>query len=284
MRNPVRTAALFLVLVLIGALLVGFGAQRHDRVGEDWTTIVPIGLGVVAIFLGSIGGLRALFSISGHARLRAGRDVLTRWHVGPADWDRFRASDASRAAASLYWLGNPWLRRKTPPGGVEIIFGKDAVIVDDCYQRLRADLRGVNWLAPVGGDPLSCLEFRFRTHPQTSLGGVALRIPVPPSAQGEARRVHDWYQPRLRPREAPALRDPRRTMRACLAAALVFLAMAGVGWALASAGGYRADEEDFLSILPLLLLLTGLIGGLATAILALATFLLPRGEDKRRRR
>jgi hypothetical protein len=282
MRNPARMSALFLAMALLGGLLLWFGARRHGVAGEDWTAIVPVGLGALAIFFGAIGAIRALVAARGHAKLMSGTDIIARWHVGPADWGRFRAADTARAASGRYWLANPWLRQETPPGGVDIIVGKDAIIVDGCYQGLRADARGVSWLAPAG-DPLSYLEFRFASRPQTSLGGVALRVPVPPAAQGEARRVHDWFQPRLRPAPALAFRDPRRTYRVSLAAAALCLALGGAGWMMASANGYRVDEEDFLSILPFILLAFGVIGGVAGAILALATFLLTLGTNKARR-
>lgn len=278
MRNPTRKALYFLALVTLGGLLMGFGAWRHGIVGEGWTSTGSLVVGLPAVLFGLLFLVQALFHIRGRSKLLAGKDVLARWHVGPADWDRFRAFDAARTASDTYRLVNElWIRKRTPAGGVDVIVGERSLLVDGSYHVLRPrgipELRGIRWLTPADGSS-ACLEFPLVYPSKSGTVHVALRIPVPAAARGEARRVHDWFEPRVRRKPALALRSPRRTYLICLAVAVTCLAAVAGGWLQATANGFRIDEQDFMSMLPLFLMVVGTIVGAAAVILALATFFL----------
>jgi hypothetical protein len=273
MRNPARMAIYCLIAVLAGAALVWLGASRLERIGEDWTSIVPgfIGLAIAPFALVLL--VQALFAVRGKARLLAGHGVIARWHVDPAEWDRFRALDARRSGGDPALVNDLRIRKATPSEGVEIIVGETSLLVDGSYHGLRPrglpELREVSWL---DGPPL-CLEFAL-LYPRNRYGGTVpttLRIPVPSGSRGAAQRIVDHFRPRVVLKPGLALRDPRRTYRICalLFAAAAAMAATGYAWALGLPHG--ADP-----LAPLALLIVGIGLGVFAALLAAAVWLVTR--------
>jgi hypothetical protein len=103
-RNPARKALYCLVAVIAGAAMVWFGAVRQQRIGEDWSAIVPGLVGFALAPIGFVFLIQTLFAVRGQARLRAGHRVIARWHVCPAEWEQFRRLDAR---------GRPIIRRSS---------------------------------------------------------------------------------------------------------------------------------------------------------------------------
>lgn len=282
MRNPARKALYCAAIVAVGALLVWFGAHEHGWGVESGLAIASIALGIPAVAFGLIFLAQALLLVRGRSKLLAGKDVLARWHVAPADWDRFRAFDAARGASEPFQLANDlWIRKTTPPQGVDVIIGKTSLIVDDSYHVLRPhglpELRAINRLAATSGAP-ECLEFRLAYPTRGGSRYTTLRIPVPSMARGEALRVYGWFEPRLRRKPALALRNTGRTYRVCLIIGVACLAALSIGWILAAASGYRIQEDDIGSVAPFLLMVVGSIGFVFALLLALATFALAPGR------
>lgn len=283
LRNPVRKALFCSAIVAVGALLVWFGAHEHGRAAESGLAIASIALGIPAVAFGLIFLVQALLLARGRSKLLAGKDVLARWHVAPADWDRFRAFDAARSASEPFQLANDlWIRKTTPPQGVDVIIGKNSLIVDDSYHVLRPyglpELRAINRLVATTGGAPECLEFRLAYPTRGGSRYTTLRIPVPSQARGESLRVYDWFEPRLRRKPALALRNTGRTYRICLVFGIGCLAAFAIGWMLVAAGGYRIEEEDFGSVAPFVLMLVGSIGVVFALLLALATYALAPGK------
>ncbi len=275
MRNPARKALYCLIAVLAGAALIWFGAGREQRVGEHWTSIVPLFVGFALAPIGFVILIQALFLARGQARLKAGHKVIARWHVHPAEWERFRALDARRAAEHPSLVNDLWIRKATPTDGVEVIVGETSLLVDRSYHVLRPgglpELRSVGWL----DGPPACLEFGL-LYPRGRYGGtlpLTLRVPVPAGAHDLARPVVDHFEPKVRRKPGLALRNPRTTYWVCAFLFVAAIAMAAVGYALALALA-RTDGAD--PLVPILLLIGGLGLGIFAAILALATFLLTR--------
>lgn len=273
MRDPARKALYCLIAVLAGAALIGFGAFRHQRIGEDWASIVPIFLGLAFAPIGFVFLIQALLAARGQARLLAGHGLIARWHVTPGEWEQFRKLDSRRAADHPALVNDLWIRKASPVGGVEVIAGETSLLVDRSYHVLRPgglpELRSVGWL---DGPPF-CLEFGL-LYPRGRYGGtlpLTLRIPVPPGALGLARRVVDHFEPRLRRKPGLALRNPRRTYRVCAILLIAAILLAAAGDALARA---RPDGAD--PLVPLLLLIGGAGLGAFALLLALATYLLTR--------
>ena len=273
MRNPARKALYCLLALLAGAALIWFGASRQQRIGDDWTSLAPIALGFTLAPFGFVFLIQALFAIRGRARLLAGHRMIARWHVYPADWERFRELDSRRSGEDHALANDLWVRRATPPDGVEVIVGETSLLVDDSYHVLRPgglpELREIRWLE----GPPTCLEFALR-YPRGRYGGtqpMTLRVPVSASGRDGARRVVAYFEPRLRRSPGLALRYPPRTYRICAALLVLAIASGAAGYLLAAA---RPDGADPLVALTLLIGAT-VLGAFAT-ILALATFLLTR--------
>lgn len=198
MRNPPRKALLFFGLSILGVGLLLAGIAAFERIDETLGTIVGIlGLtvAVVCLFL----CLWMLVSSIGYSRLMAGKDVIARWHVGAAEWDRFRAFDAIRAAEQLWLRNDLRIRKRTPPQGVDVIVGRHSLIVDGSYHHVSGKIAGrqINWLnAPA--DP-ECIEFP-KSYPHSKGGSLdlTLRVPVPASARAEGVKVFEFYFSKLK--------------------------------------------------------------------------------------
>lgn len=95
MRNPVRKALYCLLALLAAAALTRLGIGREQSIGEDWTAILPIfiGLGIAPFALVFL--IQALFAVRGQAKLLRGEGVIARWQVFPGEW---RQSVGSTAA------------------------------------------------------------------------------------------------------------------------------------------------------------------------------------------
>jgi hypothetical protein len=273
MRNPGRKALYCLLALLVGVALIRFGAVRLERMEEDWPGVGALALGFTLAPFGFVFLIQALFAIRGRALLLAGHRVIARWHVYPGEWEQFRKLDDRRAAAAVALGNDLWIRKKTPGDGVQIIVGETSCLIDHSYHVLRPgglpELREVRWLE----GPPACLEFAL-LYPGGRYGGTVsttLRVPVPPSARADARRVFAYFELRLRRRPPLALRNPRRTYWVCglmLAAA----AVAGpAGYLLAAA---RPEGQN--PLVALTLIIGAVILAVFAAILALATFLLTR--------
>lgn len=273
MRNPARKALYFLLALLAGAGLLWFGAVREGRIGEDWTAIVPMVLGLAVAPFAFVFLIQALLAVRGKARLVAGHRVIARWHLWPAEWEQFRAFDSSRSAGDPSLVNDLWIRRKPASGRVEVIVGETSALVDGSYHVLRPrGLPELRELRLLEGPP-ACLEFRL-LYPRSRYGGTvptALRIPVPAGSRGDARRIVDHFEPRLVRKPGLALRNPPKTYRICALLLVAGAAMAAAGYAMARA---LPDGGDPLPAVALLIVGIGL--GAFAAVLALAVWLVTR--------
>jgi len=295
MRNPHRKAIIFVTLALSGAALLWFGVQRGNTAGRDDISDVMSAVGFATLVCSTLYLLlRVLPTAIGRARLQAGAGRITQWQVSAADWDKFRALDAERAGADPMFLANDlWIRRQTPPEGVEIIVGKKALIVDGSYHPLRMngipELRSIGWLdnAPRPGRPPDCLEFLL-AYPAGRYGGVrytCLRVPVPEAARARGLSAYRHFAPALEKRRAKgaiALRNPRRTYQ-------ITAALFGVGLVAAVAGAVMIaiarSQGEYAGMIAGFLTLGGTFIAIPSALVGGMTFLLrwKEGKDSERR-
>ena len=92
MRNPTRQLGCALIALGAGALL--FWLAISERLGPEESALT-MGAGVTGftLLLASAYFVPAtLLAARGRARLLAGTDVVARWPVGAADWERYCAS------------------------------------------------------------------------------------------------------------------------------------------------------------------------------------------------
>ena len=294
MRNPRRKAILFIALALAGAALLWLGMQRESAVERDETAGVVSVVGFATLVCSALYLLlRVLPTAIGRARLLAGAGRIAQWQVSAADWDKFRALDAERAGADPMFLANDlWIRRQTPPEGVEIVVGKKALIVDGSYHPLRPngvpELRSIGWLdnAARPGRPPDCLEFLL-AYPAGRYGGVrytCLRVPVPGAARTQGLSAYRHFAPVLekrRGRGAIALRNPRRTYQ-------ITASLFGIGLAAAAAGAVMAaiahGRGELGGMVAGFLTLGGIAVAIPSALVGGMTFLLRWREGKESQR
>ncbi|HEX8223245.1 MAG TPA: hypothetical protein VF605_05465 [Allosphingosinicella sp.] len=273
MRNPARKALYCLLALAAGAALIRFGAVRLERIEEDGPGVAAIALGFVLAPFGFFFLVQSLFAIRGRALLLAGHRVIARWRVPAAEWDRFRGLDGRRSAED-FDLGNDlWIRRRTPPEGIEVIAGETSVLVDGSYHALRPggipDLREVRWLS---GSP-DCLEFALlyprgryvRTVPMT------LRVPVPLPARAAAQTVLAHYERLCRPDPGLAARNPPSPYRVWLLVPAAAAALAAIGSALAATIGEDNDPNWAVAVL-----VAAGVTGIFALVVALGRFLFTR--------
>jgi hypothetical protein len=257
MRRPLRKALLWFALALAGVALVVFVTQAFDRLGEVGALIIGT-LGGLCVPFGVVYGLTSLLSALGEARLRRGAGVIARWQVAPAEWEAFREFDA-RWARENDAHANDYTPRPAEGRAVEVLFGRNQVIVDGSYHPLRRwalpELRGIGWLLPP--DAPECIEFDL-AYPRGRYGGtipMALRIPVPRPAREDGVRVFHHFKAKV-----PAVGGGLAFRRPWLVIGW------GIGWLMRSSGNE--------SLTAMLLHIVGFIsaGGAAffTAIIVLA--------------
>lgn len=282
MRNPPRKAAIFAGLAVLGLALAWFGVEQHALPGGDWLPgLLVVGGGLTA-FACTLWLLKALFHMRGMAKLEAGIGLVARWHVSAADWEKYRAADADRIKADPRFLVNDlWLRKHTPPEGVDVIVGEKSLVVDGSYHVLRInglpELRNIGWLdnSATSGRPPDCLEFLL-VYPRGRYGGTqytCLRVPVPEAARIEGRKAYLHFAPALERRRAKgaiALRNPRRTLQVCGVLLALSLAAAGWGWFASEATDWNLSE----TMTPLILLITGCMGAFLALLLGALTLLM----------
>lgn len=271
MRNPARKALYCFLAVVAGVASIWFGAEREPV--QHWSATVPIALGFTLAPIGMVFLIQALLAMRGRALLLAGRRVIARWQIYPAEWEQFRKLDSRRSGDDVALSNDLWIRKAAPAGPVDVIVGEKSLLIDDSYHVLRpGGLPELREVRLIDGPP-ACLEFALR-YPRGRYGGsvpTTLRIPVPAGSRGDARRILAHFEPLLRRRPGLALRNPPKTYRIC---AILVLAAAAAGGLAYAAGVGGADGVSSL-LLPGLMI-GGLVLGVFAIILALATFLLTR--------
>lgn len=294
MRNPRRKAILFAALSLAGAALLWLGVWWESALGRGGISGVMTALGLVTLVCSTLFLLlKVLPTAIGRARLLAGVGRIARWRTSAADWDRFRALDAERAVADPMFLASDlWIRRQTPPEGVEIIVGEKALIVDGSYHSLRLngipELRSIGWLdnAARPGRPPDCLEFLL-AYPAGRYGGVrytCLRVPVPEAARAQGLSAYRHFAPALekkRGRGAIALRNPRRTYQ-------ITATLFGLGLVATVAGAVMIaiahGRGEYAGMIAGFLTLGGSFVAIPSALVGGMTFLLQWREGKESQR
>lgn len=283
-RLPRRMVWFFLALAVLSSAGVAWGIHVYQTVGETTAAGVAIGLGgpVAVISIGML--VLALNNLRFTNALLRGENVIARWVVSPDDYAAFAANNAARNALGPAYK-NDWKLPKTiPPQGLEVVFGRDIVMVGDRFFSLvntgMFTFRGVQMLPE---NPLS-IEFGTRSAlPSHGAAGVrvdvstgVLRIPVGRLARADAVRVLDHYK-RVDARETVV--NPgfyRRRIRFGLIAAPIFFVAAALGAAMQYLG-INAD-----GVVNLLLAVVGVICGIAALILASIAAYLGRQQHRRR--
>jgi hypothetical protein len=281
-RDPHRQVRICVALLAVSVIAFVSGLLGVSSAGAETVSGIAIALGL----LGSIVFFLMLFNFVWGVRvfnaIKRGENMVARWTVPADEFDRFRANEAGHAANGHPNDYKP--PRSTPPGGVEVIFAKDGMVIGDTFFGLATSgLSHIRQAGIVPGDPL-CLGFQtaMTTGRQQSSGTPSfstvlglLRIPVANAAHPEAKAVLDHYiaalagQVIVRPDFWP------RRIRWGLWAAVISAIAAGTGF------GLEALDADF-GHLPLILAVSGTVTAIGGLLLAFLAWIF--GERQRRGR
>ena len=281
-RNPPRQVRICLALLAASAIAFVSGLLGVSSAGAETVSGIAIALGLLGSIVFFLMLLNFVWGVRVFNAIRRGENMVARWTVPADEFDRFRANEAGHAA-----IGHPndyKPPRRTPPGGIEVIFAKDGMIIGDTYFGLATTgLSHIRQAGIVPGDPL-CLGFQtaMTTGRAASSGTPSfstvlglLRIPVANAAHPEAKAVLDHYiaalagQVIVRPDFWP------RRIRWGLWAAVISAIAAGAGF------GLEALDAD-LGILPLILAVSGTVTAIGGLLLAFLAWIF--GERQRRGR
>jgi hypothetical protein len=281
-RNPRRSMLIGVAITLAAWAFVAWGAFEMQAAGQETLgSGLKIGLGLLPALLAPFIIFNFWRGTKVFAAIRRGENEIGRWTVTAAELAEFSAGDKARNA-----LGgenrNVWAPpRHTPAAGVEIIFVADGVLVGDTYFALVTTglfkFTSV-WMLSEGGPAIAFRTITTWANRFTTRTSVdALRIPVSRLASAEAAKVVAHFE-RVGAREIVV--NPnfyRGRMRFGLIAAPISFAVAAVGFVL----GAFEEGPDSISV-PTLMVVIGMVLGVAMLILALAAGLLGGAQVRKR--
>lgn len=191
--RPGRKAATAAVLAFGGAAAIIWSSTSVPITQEQTSsTRVARSLGGITSVIGSLAMLNFLYAWALVRRMRRGDQIIGRWTVAPATFEKFR--DAERA---LKTRKNNWrIPQRTWPEGLPVVFSNKAVLVGDAYFTLLS--KGISRFtyARIENDPVAYIEFSMTltvigagTQSRTARYRGHLRVPIADDADIEAARV-----------------------------------------------------------------------------------------------
>lgn len=193
MRNPGRNAVISGVVMGVSLVLVLLGAS-----GRSGSPLLMLGL-FPALFA-PIFIVYYLTRIRVFRDLRSGRSALARWRLTAEQFRSFCEEEERVPAGILTNFYQP--PKVIAPEGVEVIFGRDGVLIGDGYFPLSVKRgRRVERVSAIASDP-PVIEFStvLNAAVRTSSASVRtirisekLRVPVAPDALSQAEDVVRHY-------------------------------------------------------------------------------------------
>jgi protein-S-isoprenylcysteine O-methyltransferase Ste14 len=270
LSRPGLNALICVAMVLGGALSIWTGASDMNALGYEtnWTAM-RIALGILAVVLGSVFLFNFVWGMRVVGAFKRGDGVIARWTVAPAAFDQFRAFD--RTLKGTAEDNDYRVPKVTPPAGVDVAFSADGVLVGDTFFGLASSgLIRFNGVRLRQSSP-PCLEFgtvMTQAVAQPTMRvynwqGI-LRVPIADDAHDVAAKVQRHYEDVIARRIIVNPQFWRTRIKIGLVGAVVFIAIAAVGFSL-------SDMNEELAQAPLIMAVAGTmfaIGGLILALLA----------------
>jgi hypothetical protein len=188
------------VITGVGLVLVLLGVADMRATGRSGSPLVMLGL--FPALLGPIFLIYYLGKIRVFRDLRNGRSAIARWTLTPGQFRRF-CEEEQRVPAGSIMTNFYQPPRVIPSGGVEVIFGREGVLIGDGYFPLSATGgRRVESVNAIASDP-PVIEFgtvlitAVRTSGSTTRKtrtSEKLRVPVAPEALPQAGEVVHAYR------------------------------------------------------------------------------------------
>jgi hypothetical protein len=268
LSRPGLNVLICLAIALAGAISIWTGVSDMNALGHEtaWTA-GRIAFGIIAVVLGLAFVPNFVWGMRVVAAIERGEGVIARWTVAPATFDQFRTFD--RTLKGTAEDNDYWLPKVTPPAGVKVAFTADSVMINDTFFGLANSglvrFTGVRWrqssppciefgtvMTQAVGQPSSVRVYNVQ--------GV-LRIPIADDAHDVAANVLRHYEDVIARRTIVKPNFWRLRIKIGLIAAAVFGAVAALGYALSG-----MNEE--LSQAPMIMMIVGIIFGIAGLVLA----------------
>jgi hypothetical protein len=259
MTNPRRTRTIAIVSTLLGLVGVAL-ANEYAVETESWWSAAGI-VGATVAFFGICYIIYAQIETLRYNRLMSGEDKLVEWLVDPHRWrDFLKLNDQlNRLPDGVFCDIRDKERDRLRNEGIKVVIGRGALMVDGEFHSLP-----VGGVASVYGPwlcdgPPPYLEFQRHVSDDTPRTW-AIRIPVAAGADGDARRVYEYYhsgRPSPKTIQLPSIRNYRRGRNVALVVAAVSLG----AFAVAMSMRERQDLGEVLVVTA--------VGGLGIGIGAL---------------
>jgi hypothetical protein len=273
-RNPQRSLFIAAAITLAAWISLALGIWEYQATGvESVRSGLMIALAILPAAIGPLLVWNFWSAIHIMYALRRGEGVLARWRFPAEQYSGFVAEDDKRSSLGIEFA-NEWTPPQVPPpDGIDVIFGRDRVLVHDTYFPLG--LYGPFRFVKVGIVPHSPLSLEFVTISTAVTGGTTtnirrtpgvLRLPLDRADSAEAALVVQHYRDVLAGR---ATFDPEfylRRMRIGLIGAAIFLPIVGIGYVLEHFGGY--GDAPLVAMI-----FGGIFGGAALVLAGLAWWL-----------
>lgn len=281
-RNPRRSVLICVAVTLVACASIAWGVLEMQAAGQETQSSgMKIGLALLPAILGPLMALNFWGGMKVIAAIRRGERQIARWTVPADEFAEFVASNNARNALRGETV-NDWSPPRGPPSsGIEVIFVPDGVLVGDTYFPLITTglfrFSGVRMM--IEGPPVIVFQ-TFTTYANrfgTRTTGGELRIPVALRAGDQAIKVVTHFEGVSAGKIIANPNFYRRRMRIGLIGAPIFLAIAALGFVLSP-----NDMSDGSISIPSLMVVGGLVFGIASLILALAARLLSDAQLRKR--
>ena len=279
-RNPHHSVIICLVITLASWASIAWGIMEMTAAGQETQSSgLKIGLALLPAIIAPLFAVNFWGGMKVMARMRRGEKQIARWTIGAAGLAAFIAANKARNALGPEQI-NDWSPPREP-SDIVVTFEPDGVLVGDTYFPLVTmgpySFTHVSML--TDGAPTIAFRTRLilanRFGARTTIG--ELRIPVALPANTEAANIVAHFQ---QVSAGTIIANPdfyRRRVRIGLIGAPVFLAIAALGFVL----GPKDMSNGDISI-PTLMVIIGLVAGIAMLIFALAAWLLDGAQRRTR--
>lgn len=276
-RRPGRSVLICAAMLVGGALSVLSGAVEMNALGHETpSTALRIGGGLVVAIFGGLLIFNFAWGMRVIAAMRRGDGVIARWTVPPRSVDAFR--DTDRQLRRTEGDNDYRVPRKTPPGGLEVVFSADGVLIGDTFFGLAStgisrftSVRLRQYNPPFIEFGTAMTSILKTTHVRVLHTAGVLRVPVTLAAEAQAGAVLKHYRDVIARRVIVKPDFWRWRIRLGLRVAAVSAIVAGIGFALRERNSELAD-------VPLIMAVAGAVIGVGGLVLAFLAFLLERQQ------
>ena len=182
---------------MAGAITIAAVLRLPKDVVDETLLVFCLLAGVMATLFGALVALDAHMQVRSEAALRAGKDVLARWHIDSSAWRAFIALNTELNRAADARPNELSIRAEIPAQGIEVIVGKSAAQIDGYVCRLSTrfalEITGAQLKENGAGPSYVQLDLYHPGGKHVDAKRTCLRFPVAPGAQRDAERIVAFF-------------------------------------------------------------------------------------------